>query len=143
MIFDPNSSSIFGGAAGKIDAELKDPGLYREAVIYEKLSHMSHTQIKEFVSSSEAKIMLNEGIISADLLTKLNDERGDGHCCKATVCHMAKTNGDPLWDEFIETRNKEKDIMAAMMDKYVERAQPYVESAVTDVINRYLPNRFK
>ena len=136
------NTSIFGSGDVKMENTLKNPNQYREAVIYETLSTLSSKKIREFVKSPEAKTMLEEGIITQDTLERLVEDNDTG-CLKTTVCHMAKENGDPLWDELVKCRIQERRLMNELLEKYQEEAKLVVESANSTMIEKNVPTYFR
>lgn len=135
-------SKVFGNPEAKLEATLKNPNQFRDAVLYESLSSLSDTKIKEFVNSPEAKMMLNEGLISAEVLDRLCAEDGN-YMIKTTVCHMAKENGDPLWDELVRVRMQERRVLNDLLEKYGEEAKPVAENASKMFIESCIPEYFR
>ena len=104
MIFSNGvSSQVFGPADIKLESALKNPNQFREAVLFESLNNLPAAKKKEFLTSPEAKAMLEEGLVTRDMLERLAAESDNG-ILKTTVCHMAKENGDPAWDELVKLR---------------------------------------
>lgn len=142
MFLDKASNSIFGGSDVKIESALKNPNQFREAVVYETLSNLPTSKVKEFVGSKEAKMMLSEGIITYDALERLAAEKDTG-VLKTTVCHMAKENGDPLWDEFVRCRIEERRLLNELISKYSESAKPIADNAQKDFVESCIPEYFR
>lgn len=136
------SSSIFGGANVVMESALKDPNQFRNAILFESLSSLPESKIKEFINSEEAKTMLTEGLITQDALERLVSEKDTG-ILKTTVCHMAKENGDPLWDELVKHRIEERRLLNDMIEKYKEDAKPLVNGAKKDIIDKCIPEYFR
>lgn len=135
-------SKVFGAADVKMEGTLKNPNQFRDAVIFESLSHLSSSKIKEFVDSDEAKFMMNEGLISADVLDRLCQE-DDNKLLKTTVCHMAKENNDPLWDNLVQTHIQERRILNDLLEKYGEAAKPIAENANRTFVESCIPEYFR
>ena len=138
-------SSIFGAEDMKLESALKNPNQFREAVLYETLSNLPSDKKKEFVHSKESKMMLKEGYLTPEILEKLVDEcDGKSNCTfKTTVCHMAKENGDPEWDELIKCRIEERRIMNELIEKYGKEALPIASHADTDFVEACIPEYFR
>lgn len=126
MFLEHSLSKVFGSSDIKLESALKNPKQFGEAIIYEALSSLSTSKKKEFINSKEAKEMIKEGYITTDTLERLASESDNG-ILKTTVCHMAKENGDPLWDEFIHLRMQERRIMNDLIEKYSDKAEPVIE----------------
>lgn len=142
MIYDTQVSSVFGGSSAHIESTLKNPNQYKEAVIESALSSLPKKKLNEFVNSKEAKMMLNEGIISQDCLDRLACENDNG-LVKTTVCHLAKENGDPVWDEFVRCRIKERRLMNELLSKYGDEAKPVVVKVEKEVLEASIPEYFR
>ena len=135
------TSQVFGESSIRMEGALKNPNQFREAVIFESLRTLPVSRLKEFVNSKEAKTMLNEGIISQDTLERLSAESDNG-TLKTTVCHMAKENGDPLWDEFIKLRIEERRLMNELLDKYRDKASVIADNAEKEFVESCIPKYF-
>lgn len=143
MFLETTFSEVFGSANVKLESALKNPNQFREAVIFETLSNLPTSKIKEFVTSKEAKFMLSEGLISQETLEKLEGETNANPLLKTTVCHMAKENGDPIWDEFIKCRIEERRIMNELINKYKDKAYNIANNANKDFVESCIPEYFR
>ena len=137
-----NNSQLFGTGSLKLESALKNPNQYREAVLFESLNNLPATKKAEFVKSPEAKMMIAEGYITRDLLERLSNESDIG-VLKTTVCHMAKENGDPLWDELVKHRIEERRIMDQLLAKYTDEAKPVADNANSDFVEACIPEYFR
>ena len=144
IINNPVTSRVFGGANITMESTLKNPNQFKEAVIYESLNSLPAKKINEFVHSEEARMMLNEGIISQDILDRLvaNSEH-EGNVLKTTVCHMAKENGDPIWDEFVKARIQERRLLNELIEKYGKDAKVIADNAEKDIVKACIPEYFR
>ena len=143
MIFDTRNSSVFGGSEMQMESTLKNPNQYKEAVIECAISSLPRKKINEFVNSKEAKAMINEGLISQDCLDRLASENDEGRLIKTTVCHMAKENGDPTWDEFVRCRTEERRLMNDMLEKYGDNVKPEIVKVEKEIIESSIPEYFR
>lgn len=142
MLLDTVTSKVFGSSDVVMESALKNPNQFREAVLFEALSAMPEKKIKEFVKSPEAKTMINEGMITQETLERLANEHKSG-LIATTVCHMAKENGDPLWDEFVAARIQERRLMNDLLAKYGEQAKPVADAADKKIIESCIPEYFR
>lgn len=142
MFINPINSAVFGSGDMKLESALKNPNQFRDAVIFESLSSLPTKKINEFVNSEEAKTMINEGLISQDVLERLVNT-SDKNILKTTVCHMAKENGDPIWDEFVKARIQERRIMNDLLEKYGKDAKLIADNAEKEIINASIPEYFR
>lgn len=133
-----SNSKVFGKPDMVMEGALKNPNQYRDAVLYEALSSLDKDKINEFTRSNEAKTMLKEEMISAEVLDRLvnasNTYEADG-IFKATICHMAKENGDELWDDLVRARTEERRILNNLITRYGEDAKAVAESAGKEFLN--------
>ena len=142
MFINPINSAVFGSGDMKLESALKNPNQFRDAVIFESLSSLPTKKINEFVNSKEAKTMINEGLISQDVLERLVNT-SDKNILKTTVCHMAKENGDPIWDEFVKERIQERRIMNDLLEKYGKDAKVIADNAEKEIVNASIPEYFR
>lgn len=142
MFIENATSKIFGSANIKLESSLKNPNQFREAVLFEALNNLPIAKKKEFIRSNEARVMLTEGIITKDMLERLTSESDNG-VLKTTVCHMAKENGDPIWDEFVRHRIEERRLMNELIEKYGKEAQPIADNANKDFVEACIPEYFR
>lgn len=142
MFINPINSAVFGSGDMKLESVLKNPNQFRDAVIFESLSALPTKKINEFVNSEEAKTMINEGLISQDVLERLVNT-SDKNILKTTVCHMAKENGDPIWDEFVKARIQERRIMNDLLEKYGKDAKVIADNAEKEIVNTSIPEYFR
>lgn len=140
--FPLEESKVFGEEDAKLEGVVfKNPNQYREAVIFEALSSLPESKIKEFVLSEEAATMVSTGIISQDSIERLADCKDNEILC-TTICHMAKEDGDPLWDELVKARLEERRVMNELINKYKESATPYAEKAKEEFVESFVPRYF-
>jgi hypothetical protein len=142
MFLERATSNVFGGANAVLESALKNPNQYRDAVLYENLSGLPYNKIKEFIKSPEAKMMLNEGLISQETLERLASDCDTG-CLKTTVCHMAKENGDPMWDELVQLRIQERRLFNDLVEKYGDQAKPIADNANKNFVESCIPEYFR
>lgn len=138
MLFTDNQK-IFD--EGFIDSTLKNPNMFTEAVIYDEISHRPYKQIKEFCDSPEARDMVAAGVISQDIVERLNDIPRDRRLGIAS-CHLADENDDPLWQQLIAVRREERRIMNELLDKYGNSVDRISGDIRDEIINKKLPAKF-
>lgn len=134
-------SVVFGGTDVHMEGALKNPNQFRDAILYESLNSLSSDKVKEFVGSNEAKFMVEEGLMSPETLERLANQ---GDCIlKTTVCHMAKENGDPMWDELVRLHMQERRVMNDLIEKYADEAKSVAESAIKTFVETCIPEYFR
>lgn len=135
-------NALFGGNDAVIEGALKNPNQFRDAVLFESLNSLPTAKKKEFVNSKEAKTMLQEGLISTEVLERLSAEADNG-VLKTTVCHMAKENGDPEWDELVKHRMEERRLLNDLIEKYGDKAKVIADNADKEFVEAYIPEYFR
>lgn len=141
--FSYSESMIFSEGA-ELQVVLKNPNQFREAVIYEHLSHLDPYKIKSFVNSREAKAMIEAGTITYDTLDRLQHKANVGNNVVGTaVCHVAKENEDDLWDQLVAARAEERRIMNELLDKYRDRVETIATNAHNEIIEKCIPANFR
>ena len=137
------TSQIFDESA-TLPGVLKNPNQFREAVIYEHMSHKDPATIKTFVRSSEAKAMIEAGTITYDTLDRLSKKANtDDKCVNTAVCHVAKENDDDLWNQLVQARAEERRIMNELLAKYRDDVEPVALNAKTEIIEKCIPSTFR
>ena len=139
-----NPSFVFDENATLPGVVLKNPNQFREAVIYEHMSHLDPSKLRNFVRSSEAKAMIEAGSISYDTLDRLiRKSDGKADVINTAVCHMAKENEDDLWDKLVQARAEERRLMNELLDKYRKDAEPVAVNAKTEIIEKCIPSNYR
>ena len=123
---------------------LKNPNQFREAIIYEHMSHKDPATLKRFVNSSEAKAMIEAGTITYDTLDRLAKKaNSDNTVVNTAVCHVAKENEDDLWDQLVKARAEERRIMNELLDKYRKDVETVAINAKSDIIESCIPKQYR
>lgn len=146
MFLDLTTSRVFGSGNAVMENTLKNPNQFREAVLFEHISNLPPEKIKEFIHSDEAKTMVDNGMLSCDSIERLAHHADKHHHhFHSAVCHMAKENEDPLWDELVKCRIEERRIMNEIIDKYGKKAEesPAVKNTISEFINKCIPEYFR
>ena len=135
--------SIFDESV-EIQGVLKNPNQFREAVIFEHMSHKDPATIKVFCNSAEARAMVEAGSITYDTLDRLSRKaNSDRSVINTAVCHVAKENDDDLWNQLMKARAEERRIMNELLDKYRSEVEPIAINAKTEIIERCIPSKFR
>lgn len=145
MILNNNSSNsaVFSESASFNNSPLKKKDALREAVIINELSRLPANLLREFVSSPEAKVMLEEEIISYDTMESLSKDTYKDRAEELVVTDIAYELKDERMDELFRLRSREREIMNSLMRDYSESAAPYVEMYRENFINKYVPKHFQ
>lgn len=134
-IFDENAS---------LKVTLKNPNRFREAVIYEHLSHLSPARIKSFIYSQEAKAMVEAGTITYDTLERLQKKSDEkDKTIRTAVCDVAMGNDDELWNQLVAARAEERRIMNALLAKYQKEVDPLALNAREEIIKSCIPAEYQ
>lgn len=125
------------------DKPLKNKDLLRESFIYNELSHMSKSDLREFKNSPAAKYLVENDILSYATLDRLvNDNFGDTGV-EFFCCHMAKENGDERWDELVKHREEERRLMNELIDSYGNEARANADTYREQYLNHNLPKEYR
>ena len=148
MILNNNKSSNFTYSvfdeSVEIKAVLKNPNQFREAVIFEHMSHKDPATIKTFCNSTEARTMIEAGAITYDTLDRLSQKaNSDKGVINTAVCHVAKENDDELWNQLVQARAEERRIMNELLEKYRKEVGTIATNAHTEIIEKCIPSRFR
>lgn len=143
MLFNNLSNSqLF--TEGTISGSLKNPNEFREAVLYEELSRLPEPRLKEFLVSKEAKMMMENEILSDEVMERLHDGFGHQHCLKSAICQLAKENDDPEWKEFVHSMLNTRHHFNNLVQRYAEQATPLAKTAKAEYIDgTTIPEYFK
>ena len=141
-MFYGTTSCVFGGADVKLESALKNPNQFREAVIFETVRHLPAQKRREFINSNEAKVMVNEGYITDETIERLSDSE-DTSIFKTAVCHMAKENDDPDWDEFVMHQIEARRLLNDMIARYGDKAKNVADNAYKDFVEHCVPEYFR
>lgn len=129
-------SSIFGNKYDTMNGSLRNPNALRESMIFEYITNKGNDTIDKFISSPEANIMKEEGMITDELIERLKDAKEDNKNLQMTVLHMAKEDDDPLFAQLVALRAQEKEVMRDLLNKYSESAveanQKYTKRFLSD-----------
>lgn len=133
--------SIFGTGGGSIEGELKNPNELLEAFIYDELSQLTDEDKEVFVNSEEARVMEEAGIIGRRTLVRLSKNDDLARRTKMASFQIAKENNDPLWDQLVKNRVKERMLINKIVSKYGSRATRAAKLGQKDYIKR-MPKGF-
>ena len=142
MFMEMVNSKIFGSADVKLESALKNPNQFREAVVFETLSNLPSAKIKEFIKSDEAKAMMEAGVINQDMINRLADGNVNT-LLRTTVCHMAKEEDDPLWDELVSLRIQERRVMNDLIAKYGDKSAVVMKAIDKEFVEASIPEYFR
>lgn len=127
-----------------MQGSLKNPNELREAFIFEYLKGTDPDNIKKFIKSEEADVMIESGMIGRDILERLAQEVNyNDRAVQLTVCHMAQENDDPRVQELFAARAKEREIFDDLVKDYGALATGKVGMYKEEFIDKGLPREFK
>ena len=105
-----------------LDVELNNPNELLESYIYDDLSRLPESKRKEFAVSEEANVMLEKGIIGRRTLVKLSKSDDIERRIGMAAIQMAKEKNDPIYDQLIKNRVKERELLGKINSKYANSA---------------------
>lgn len=96
----------------------------QEMFAYDELNQMLNTDElrEEFFNSEYPKALEEAGIVSKKTLVRLSKKDDLHRRKKMVVFQMAKDNNDPLYNQLVKLRKKEKGIIGKLYMKYSGRA---------------------
>lgn len=136
-------STVFGEGNITPHGAFRDLKPLQEAFVYNELSHLSKSKLKEFMNGPECKYLVENEIISADTLEKLASDEYQDKAEELICCHMAKEVGDDRWDELVRHRAEERRIMNDLIQTYGEAAKPYVTSYRENFVYNCVPKGYR
>lgn len=135
--------SIFGSERESMSGALKNPNALRESFIFEHMSNKDDVTITKFITSREAKVMCEEGLISVDMLDRLENQKSASQLNGLMICHMAMESDDPQFQALVAARAEERRIMNDLIEKYGKEAETLTETYKDQFIKRGLPTEFR
>lgn len=127
-IFNVNSSNF----EDTNDITISDT--FREAVIYDELSHLPEVELEAFLNSEQCEAMCEEGMISRRTLVRLSKNDDLSRRTVVAAMDLAKKNNDPLWDKLVAVNKKKKEYVAAIVKKYNAKASKAARIAQKEYI---------
>ncbi|MCM1215910.1 MAG: hypothetical protein NC548_15495 [Lachnospiraceae bacterium] len=110
-------SSILGSVTEGVDMRS-----VVEKLAYDDISRGTDTQIQEFCKSPEAQALLEKGVFKKPTLMRLGQADDLKRRKKLTAYELAKQANDPLWTKLVKNREKEKELISKIMQKYGNKA---------------------
>lgn len=110
-----------GGAV--LEQDLKDPRELDRVYLFDELSRMSDAQKEEFAKSEECARLMEAGLISKKTLVRLSKTDDLSRRRKMAAFQIAKERKDPLWNQLVKNRIKERQLIRAIMAKYATGAE--------------------
>lgn len=108
--------------SASINEELKNPNELLEAYIADELKFAPEEALKEFVNSPEAEAMIEAGIITRKTLVRLSKNDDLSRRTTMAAFQLAKEADDPLWNQLVKNRVRERELIAKITQKYSSRA---------------------
>ena len=95
-----------------------------EMFVYDELSQMLNTDElrEEFFNSEYPEALMEAGIVSKKTLVRLSKKDDLSRRKKMVVFQLAKEANDPLYNQLVKLRKKEKTIIGKLYMKYSGRA---------------------
>lgn len=116
---------------------------YIEAVAYDDLSKMTEADIKAFVESDQAQVLVERQVLNKKTLVRLSKKDELKRRIKLIAYKLAHDDKNPHWDKMCLFRSKWKKERAEVMRKYGNRASKLAKVAQKEYIKkaRKEPNR--
>lgn len=110
-----------------------------EAYIAEELSHLTDEEFKAFSESEECEAMLEKRLIGRKTLIRLSKNDDLSRRKKMAAFQIAKEKDDPLWNKLVKNRIKERQLIAAIVKKYDNKANRAAKVGQRDYLHGKLP----
>ena len=107
-----------------------------EALIYDEVSHLPQEKIEEFCKpGGVGDELVTEGKISKRTIVKLNKKDDLARRKKLMVLKIAKEKNDPGYHKAVMYRQKEKEELAKLMQKYGNKAERLAKQAQNEYLH--------
>ena len=107
-----------------------------EALIYDEVSHLPQEKIEEFCKpGGVGEELVTENKISKKTIVRLNKKDDLARRKKLMVLKIAKEKNDPGYNKAVMYRQKEKEEIAKLMQKYGNKAERLAKQAQQDYLH--------
>lgn len=106
----------------------------QEAFIYDEISRLPEEDRKTFCESEEAQALVEAGVLKKPTLVRLSKMDDLTRRIGMASLQMAKNNNDPLWNQLVKNREKEKDLLSKIKNKYSSKATKTAKMGQKDYI---------
>nr|DAF93115.1 MAG TPA: hypothetical protein [Myoviridae sp. ctcyQ27] len=131
-LFDTGSEKIT--LENTFDEDQKD--LVIEALIYDEVSHLPQEKIEEFCKpNGVGEELVMEGKISKKTIVRLNRQDDLARRKKIMALNLAKEANDPLYAKSVMFRQKQKEYVAKIMQKYGNKAERLAKQAQQEFLH--------
>ena len=107
-----------GGAV--LEQDLKDPRELDRVYLFDELSRMSDAEKEEFPKTEKCARLMEAGLISKKTLVRLSKTDDLSRRRKMAAFQIAKERKDPLWNQLVKNRIKERQLIRAIMAYWSE-----------------------
>lgn len=128
----------------RMEGQLSESALAElgEAYIYDELSMLSDDQKQAFVESDEAKAMVEGGILNKKTLVRLTKKDDLSRRSTMAAFQLAKEADDPLWQQLVKNRIKERELIAKIESKYASKAEKSAKIGQKEYLSKKMPLAF-
>ena len=131
-LFDTGSEKI--SLQNTFDEEQKH--LVIEALIYDEVSHLPQEKIEEFCKpNGVGEELVMEGKISKKTIVRLNRQDDLARRKKIMALNLAKEANDPLYAKSVMYRQKQRECVAKIMQKYGNKAERLAKQAQQEFLH--------
>lgn len=106
-----------------LEQDLKDPKELDRVYLFDELSRMSDAEKEEFPKTEKCARLMEAGLISKKTLVRLSKTDDLSRRRKMAAFQIAKERKDPLWNQLVKNRIKERQLIRAIMAKYATGAE--------------------
>ena len=107
-----------------------------ESLIYDEISHLPEEKIEEFCKpGGVGEELVTEGKINKRTIVRLNKKDDLSRRKKLMVLKIAKEKNDPGYNRAVMYRQKEREEIAKLMQKYGNQAERLAKQAQNDYLH--------
>lgn len=135
---------VYGPSNGELnlDATLQNPSTLIEAFCYDDILRMPEDQRKAFIESGEAQALVEKGMIGRKTLVKLSKSDDIERRIGMAAIQMAKEKNDPIYDQLIKNRIKERELLGKINNKYSNQALRVAKASQRDYLKGVSGSKF-
>lgn len=133
------STNNYVSQEGSFNEDLKNPNELLEAYIADELRFAPEEKLQEFVNSPEAAAMMEAGIITRKTLVRLSKNDDLSRRTTMAAFQLAKEADDPLWNQLVKNRVREKELISKIEQKYSSRATKAARIGQKEYLKKKMP----
>ena len=119
-----------------IEENFKNPNEVLEMMIVDEVSQLPDEKIQEFCQpGGVGEVLVSEGKLKNKTLVRLSKKDDLSRRTKMMALQVAKEKNDPLWTKLAKNRIKERELIAAITNKYGTKATTLAKKAQNEYLH--------